>query len=80
MFWREAQSLIRKGSILESSLYFTILEKLLVMIKALPYLLLLIGLIALFVVGNPYVAGPLLILGIVIILERIWPSVSDSKI
>lgn len=49
------------------------------MIKALPYLLLIIGLIALFVVGNPYVAGPLLILGIVMILESIWPSVSDDK-
>ena len=48
------------------------------MIKALPYLLLLIGLMALFVVGNAYVAGPFFILGIVIILERIWPSVKDK--
>ena len=78
MFRREAQSLIRKGSTHESSLYFTILEKLLVMIKALPYLLLLIGIIVLFIVGNPYVAGPFLILGIVMILESIWPSVSDD--
>ena len=78
MFRREAQSLIRKGSILESSLYFTIIEILIVMIKALPYLLLLIGIIVLFIVGNPYVAGPFLIIGIVMILESIWPSVSDD--
>ena len=48
------------------------------MIKALPYILLLVGLIALFVVGNVYVAVPFLILGIVMILERIWPSVKEK--
>ncbi len=48
------------------------------MIKALPYIFLLVGLIALFVVGNVYVAGPSFILGIVMILERVWPSVSDE--
>jgi hypothetical protein len=47
------------------------------MIKALPYLLLAIGLIALFFVGNIYVAGVCITLGVVMILERIWPSVKD---
>lgn len=50
----------------------------LVMIKALPYLLLLVGLIALFLVGNVYAAGVFITIGIVIILERVWPSVSDD--
>lgn len=48
------------------------------MIKALPYIFLLIGIIALFIVGNAYAAGPFFILGIVMILERIWPSVKDK--
>lgn len=48
------------------------------MFKTLPYLLLLIGLITLFVLGIVYVSGPLFVLGIVMILERIWPSVSDD--
>ena len=48
------------------------------MIKALPYILLLVGLIALFVVGNAYVSGSFFILGIVMILERIWPSVKEK--
>lgn len=48
------------------------------MIKALPYILLLVGLITLFVVGNVYVSGVCITLGIVIILERIWPSVSSD--
>lgn len=48
------------------------------MIKALPYMLLLVGLIALFFVGNVYVADVFITLGIVMILERIWPSVSDE--
>ena len=48
------------------------------MIKALPYLLLLIGIMALFVVGNTYVAGACIIFGIVMILERIWPSASGD--
>jgi ABC-type methionine transport system permease subunit len=78
MFRREALSLIRKGSTHESSLYFTILETLIVMIKTLPYLLLIIGLIVLFLVGNVYIAGVCITLGIVMILESIWPSVSDD--
>lgn len=49
------------------------------MIKALPYILLTIGLLALFIVGNAYIAGPFFILGIVMILERIWPSVKDDE-
>ena len=47
------------------------------MIKALPYILLLIGLIALFLVRISYVSVPFFILGIVMILERIWPSVKE---
>lgn len=48
------------------------------MIKALPYIFLLVGLIALFLVENVYVAGVFITLGVVMILERVWPSVSDE--
>ncbi len=47
------------------------------MIKALPYILFLIGLIALFLVGNVYAAGTCFTLGIVMILEKLWPSVEE---
>ncbi len=46
--------------------------------KASPYLVLLFGILSLFYLGNVYVAGVLIILGIVMIFERIWPSVKDE--
>ena len=46
--------------------------------KASPYLVLLLGLFSLFYLGKVYVAGVLIILGIVMILERFWPSVKDE--
>ena len=48
------------------------------MIKVLPYLLLIIGIIALFIVGNIYVAGACFTLGIVMIFEKLWPSVKEK--
>lgn len=46
--------------------------------KTIPYFLLFFGLIVLFLVENVYVAGLCLILGLVMIMEQIWPSVKDK--
>lgn len=48
------------------------------MIKALPYLLLIIGILSLFIIQNIYAAGACIILGIVMIIEKIWKSVKDE--
>lgn len=42
--------------------------------KASPFLLLLFGLFMLLVMGNAMIAGICLLLGVVIIIERIWPE------
>ena len=39
-----------------------------------PYMLIFIGLIMLFFLGQPIPAGVFLLLGIVIIFDRIWPE------
>ena len=42
--------------------------------RMLPYVLILIGLILLFFVGQPISAGVCILIGIVMIVERIWPE------
>lgn len=42
--------------------------------KVLPYLLILLGLLILFVIEQPIVSGVVLLLGIVMVLESIWPE------
>lgn len=46
--------------------------------KIVPLLFILLGVIALFLKNNIYVAGFFIILGIVMIMERIWPSIKDE--
>ena len=42
--------------------------------KIVPYFLILLGLILLFFIGQPIPAGIILLLGIVMIIEQIWPE------
>lgn len=42
--------------------------------KSIPYLLILLGLLILFVIEQPIAAGVCLLLGIVMMLEQIWPE------
>lgn len=42
--------------------------------KSIPYLLILFGLLILFIIEQPIVAGVCLLIGIVMILESIWPE------
>lgn len=42
--------------------------------KFYPYLLILLGLLILFIIGQPTIAGVCLLLGIVMVLESIWPE------
>ena len=42
--------------------------------KVLPYLLILLGLLILFIIGQPIAAGVCLLIGIVMIFEQIWPE------
>lgn len=42
--------------------------------KLLPYFLILLGLLILFIIGQPIAAGVCLLLGIVMIFEQIWPE------
>lgn len=42
--------------------------------KVLPYLLLLLGLIILILLGQPVPAGVCILLGIVLVIETIWPE------
>ena len=46
--------------------------------KALPYILILLGLLVLFIIGQPIAAGVCLLLGIVMVLESIWPEKWES--
>lgn len=47
--------------------------------KILPYLLILLGLLVLFIIGQPIAAGVCLLLGIVMIFESIWPEEWESE-
>ena len=49
-------------------------------IKLLPYLLILFGLLLLFIIGQAIPAGVCFLIGIVMILERIWPEKWESDI
>jgi len=49
-------------------------------LKSIPYLLILLGLFFLFKMNMPIPAGVCLLLGIVMILERIWPEKWGSEI
>lgn len=42
--------------------------------KTTPFLLLLLGLFMLFMMGNVMIAGVCILLGIVMVIERIWPE------
>ena len=42
--------------------------------KIAPYFLILLGLFILFLIGQPIPAGIILLLGIVMIIEQIWPE------
>lgn len=42
-----------------------------------PYLLIIIGLLALFFNNSAILAGPLILLGIVMIIETLWPEKWD---
>lgn len=44
-----------------------------------PYLLILLGLLILFFIGQPIAAGVCLLLGIVMVLESIWPEKWESS-
>lgn len=41
---------------------------------SIPYLLILLGLLLLFILSQPIPAGISLLLGVVMIIERIWPE------
>lgn len=45
-----------------------------ILVKLLPYLLILCGLFVLFFINNGAVAGVPILIGIVMILESIWPE------
>lgn len=45
--------------------------------KARPYLIILLGLLLLFF-NQPYLSGACIILGIVMILEKIWPETWET--
>lgn len=47
--------------------------------KLSPYLLILLGLFVLFVIQHPLVAGTCLLLGLVMIIERVWPEKWKSE-
>ncbi len=42
--------------------------------RIIPYILILIGLLLLFFVGQEILAGVCFLIGIVVLLERIWPE------
>ena len=46
--------------------------------KSMPYGLFLIGLIALFYLGNENVAIGCLLMSIIMLIDRIWPCVKDE--
>lgn len=48
--------------------------------KTTPFLLLLLGLFMLFMMGNVMIAGVCILLGIVMVIERIWPEKWEAVI
>ena len=42
--------------------------------KFYPYFLILLGLLILFIIGQPIAAGVCLLIGIVMVIESIWPE------
>ena len=47
--------------------------------KLFPYLLILIGIYVLLFIGQPIISGACLLIGIVMIIERIWPEKWEEK-
>lgn len=49
-----------------------------IMIKIVPFLIFLLGFFILFFIDKPYIASPCFIVSVVMLLERIWPSLNEK--